>query len=255
MAASDWTLSRALLGDRDARRRLAADVFGIAGLAVEPTYHGLAAHRERLIRTHSIGHVLDVGANTGQYAKALLASGYQGLVTSFEPNPRAAKELRATAAGRPAWTVHEVALTSSEGRMTLHVTDDSQSTSLLVPTADYAFMQKNHEVEVDTQTLDAFGPFASPADAKGLLLKMDVQGFEGDVLRGAARTLESCSVVECELSTVELYAGQALMEEVIAQLRRAGLFPVALVRGFPDPTSHNVIQYDGIFARSGSTRG
>lgn len=134
MAASDWTLSRALLGDRDARRRLAADVFGIAGLAVEPTYHGLAAHRERLIRTHSIGHVLDVGANTGQYAKALLASGYQGLVTSFEPNPRAAKELRATAAGRPAWTVHEVALTSSEGRMTLHVTDDSQSTSLLVPT-------------------------------------------------------------------------------------------------------------------------
>jgi hypothetical protein len=139
--------------------------------------------------------------------------------------------------------------------MTLHVTDDSQSTSLLVPTADYAFMQKNHEVEVDTQTLDAFGPFASPADAKGLLLKMDVQGFEGDVLRGAARTLESCSVVECELSTVELYAGQALMEEVIAQLRRAGLFPVALVRGFTDPTSHNVIQYDGIFARSGSTRG
>ncbi|MBK7274480.1 MAG: FkbM family methyltransferase [Actinomycetales bacterium] len=215
----------------------------------------LAAHRGAAY-SHALDRPCpDVGANTGQYAKALLASGYQGLVTSLEPNPRAAKELRATAAGRPAWTVHEVALTSSEGRMTLHVTDDSQSTSLLVPTADYAFMQKNHEVEVDTQTLDAFGPFASPADAKGLLLKMDVQGFEGDVLRGAARTLESCSVVECELSTVELYAGQALMEEVIAQLRRAGLFPVALVRGFTDPTSHNVIQYDGIFARSGSTRG
>lgn len=53
-------------------------------------------------------------------------------------------------------------------------------------------------------------------------LKMDVQGAELDILRGAERTLASALVVHTEVAFVEMYRGQPLFAEVDAELRRHG---------------------------------
>lgn len=53
-------------------------------------------------------------------------------------------------------------------------------------------------------------------------LKMDVQGAELDILRGAERTLSSALVVHTEVAFVEMYRGQPLFAEVDAELRRHG---------------------------------
>lgn len=54
------------------------------------------------------------------------------------------------------------------------------------------------------------------------LIKMDVQGAEMDVLRGAANTLKSCKHLILELQTVEYNVGAPLKDEVIAYLQGIG---------------------------------
>lgn len=216
---------------------------------MEPEYHSLAAHRSRIVADAGIARVIDVGANVGQYACALRHAGYEGDILSFEANPAAASRLRQAAAGDERWTIEGVALGSEPGSMPLHVTVDSLSTSLLVPSADeqYAFMAEAPEsVVVEVRTLDSFH---LSEDGSCTLLKLDVQGYELEVLRGAASTLAEVTAVECELSLAQIYEGQALIEDVVAHLRAAGFRPVCLSRGFTDPTSHEVIQVDGLFLR------
>ena len=226
-------------------------MFGPLGLQVEPAYHSLEQQRRRILECRAVGRVIDVGANVGQYAGELRHAGYRGEIVSFEANPVAAGELEARAAGDRRWSVEGVALGSRPATTRLHVTVDSLSTSLLSPSADgqYAFMSEEpDQVDVEVRTLDSF---ALTRDDVPTLLKLDVQGYELEVLRGAAATLAGVCAVESELSLVPLYEGQALVEDVVGHLRAAGFHPVCLSRGFTDPTTHEVIQVDGLFVRGG----
>jgi FkbM family methyltransferase len=238
--------------DRAKQKKRLNSLMRFVGLGVEPSYHSLAAHRGRVLARHGVGRVIDVGANVGQYAGGLRAAGYTGEIVSFEANPAAAAGLRAAAESDPGWRAEGVALGAVDGVLDLHVTVDSLSTSLLTPAAGdtYEFMaEAPQSVRVDVRPLDAF---ELTADGVATLLKLDVQGYELEVLAGAAATLAQVSAVECELSLVPLYDGQALVEDVVAHLRAAGLRPICLTRGFTDPASHEVIQLDGIFLRDGS---
>lgn len=250
---SGWSKAQSLGGrrmsDRSTRKAAIDSAFRRVGLRAEPRYHMLDAHRRALLRDQHITRVLDVGANVGQYARSLRSDGYVGDIVSFEPNPSAAAALVQTAAGDARWHIEPVALGSTAGSLRLHVTVDSLSTSLLAPNAEYGygFMDEvQEEVEVEVKLLDDINTSVS---GSATLLKLDVQGFELEVLRGAERTLQSVAAVECELSLVPLYHGQALIEDVVAHLRHAGLHPVCLVRGFTDPKTHEVVQVDGLFVR------
>jgi hypothetical protein len=55
-----------------------------------------------------------------------------------------------------------------------------------------------------------------------IFLKIDVQGFELSVLKGAAETLMNCAHVSVECSETELYVGQALSQDVTAFLTEHG---------------------------------
>jgi FkbM family methyltransferase len=195
--------------------------------------------------------VIDVGANTGQYASALRHDGYRGQIVSFEPQPSAAAELRAAAAGDQDWKIFECALGPAPGKSNLFVTDDSQSSSLLAPSADparFRFLVGSSQTPVEIATLDDFR-FGHRGHNR-LYLKLDVQGYELGVLRGAPKTLRRAAAVECELSLTSLYTGQAMSEDVISHLRTAGLVPVCISRAYTEPgPSRRVIQMDGIFRR------
>ena len=63
----------------------------------------------------------------------------------------------------------------------------------------------------------------APADfARPSLLKIDVQGYELEVLKGASALLSAIDAIYVEVSWVELYKGQALHDEVEALLLDAG---------------------------------
>lgn len=214
--------------------------------------------RRRLLAERQITLVLDIGANTGQYAEALRAAGYSNRIVSFEPQAAACVELERAAAGDERWQARHVALGEREGETSIHIAGNSASSSLR-PMADRlvaSFPELAYVAEETTRvvTLDSLrGDVVRPDDR--ILMKIDVQGFEREVLAGASETLRQTELLDVELSLTPLYEGQALLCELMGLLEGWGFRPFRLDPGFTDRSSGQTLQVDGLFMRAGASVG
>ena len=214
--------------------------------------HFLHLHRASLLREYGVDVVLDVGANDGSFARGLRSSGYRGKIVSFEPLPTAFAKLEQVSAADGHWECRRLALGSYDGEASLHVAGNSSSSSLLDMTPQHV-RSAPESAYVSTETvavarLDSIrAGFLDPADR--LYVKVDVQGLELDVLRGAEETLGQAIVVDAEISLVPLYSGAPTYDQVIDYLTERGFGARALEPVFVDPDSGRILQLDGIFAR------
>jgi FkbM family methyltransferase len=190
----------------------------------------------------------DIGANVGTWT-CLAKSIYPGAaVEAFEP-------LEAHAPGFRRWTapwrdvrLHAVALGPREGTVAIEVTDFSDASSVLPLTeaGRKAFgIAPAGRREVPMATLD--GLVAAGAVLAPDLIKLDVQGYELEVLRGGNRSLAAARAVICEVSFRAFYERQALFPEVLSYLAERGFrlhaFGPSLVPGEP------LSQADALFLR------
>lgn len=130
------------------------------------------------------GTVLDIGANVGPYAP-LAAALTDWHVVAFEPTPSLARLHRDVAQrNRLHVEVEELALTDEAGKATLHLSSTSDTSNSLVR----GFRPTRGTVAVETTTLDRWCWTRALEPA---VLKIDVEGSEPAVLRGAHRTLAS----------------------------------------------------------------
>lgn len=195
--------------------------------------------------------VLDVGANSGQYATMLRDAGYRGLIVSCEPLSEPTDALRSKADRDPSWRVEQVAVGAEKCTTSVHVAGNSYSSSILpmLPAHLLAAPESAYIAEEAAQmsTVDALcREYGLVPDRT--LLKIDVQGYEWDVLAGADEVLPTLAAVQVELSIVPLYEGQHLMPAVVDALAGYGLELWALEPGFSDPRGR-MLQCDGVFAR------
>jgi FkbM family methyltransferase len=214
--------------------------------------HFAELQRRQLLEERGIDLVLDVGANEGQYAGAMRRNGYRGRIVSFEPLASAYGELERRAKAVPGWETRHFALGETAGTALLHVAGNSWSSSLLAMAPRHVESAPESayvaEEEIDVRTLDDVATeLIGPRDR--VWLKIDTQGYEIPVLRGAERTLDRVEVVETELSLVELYEGQALFGEAVTYLIARGLGLWFMEPAFRDPATGELLQVDGIFAR------
>lgn len=196
--------------------------------------------------------VLDVGANEGQYATDLRAAGWRGRTVSFEPLGAAYALLERAAATDPLWEPQKLALFDEAGDRDLHVAANTASSSLLEMTelhaeaAPYAAMVGVEQVSAERA--DAVVQRLAP-DAGRIWLKLDAQGSELAVLRGAEGILDRVVAVDCELSLDTLYAGQPDIMEIVGWLNERGLLLRTLEEGFAHGSTGQLLQVDGLFAR------
>ncbi len=218
-----------------------------------PITHPLA-RRKRLMEAYGINIVLDVGANTGQFARQLrYEMGYPHRIVSFEPLSSAYTELKRAAQGDALWKTCEYALGDSEARTVINVAGNSYSSSLvgMLPTHEGAAPESRYigQEEIVVKTLDSvFDEFCSKDDK--VYLKIDTQGFEHKVLKGAERSLSHIDTVQIEMSLVPLYEDQLLFEGMFRLMADKGYTMVALETGFSDRVSGQLLQVDGIFHRA-----
>jgi FkbM family methyltransferase len=193
--------------------------------------------------------VIDVGANRGQFAVVARERWPAAKLICFEPLPQAAAVLRRVVGENADVEMVEAAVSFAPGTATIHVSRSDDSSSLLAITnrqsVTFPGTDEVATVDVPTTSLDHHldGALARPA-----LLKLDVQGFELEVLRGAEKTLSSVDFVVVECSFQEFYAGQAKADDVVRFLHGHGFS--LLTATAPSVDRHGVVlQLDFIFER------
>ena len=80
-------------------------------------------------------------------------------------------------------------------------------------------------------------------------MKIDTQGFESKVLKGAGNSLMRIDTVQMEMSLVPLYEGEMLFNEMCMFMTEKGYSLIAIESGFSDQNTGQVLQVDGIFHR------
>lgn len=197
--------------------------------------------------------VLDVGANTGQFASDIRRFGFEGRIVSFEPLTQAHAGLVKNSEPDPLWeTYPRCALGDHEGEAEINIAGNSESSSILPMLETHRGAAPNSaylgKEIVKVSTLDMVsGPYLK--DARAAFLKIDTQGFEWQVLDGALETLPRIKGIMTELSLVPLYEGQHLWKEVIDRLESSGFSLWGFKPVFSDPISGRTLQVDGVFYR------
>jgi len=205
-----------------------------------------------LLDSHGVDLILDVGANVGQFAEKIFAAGYRNRIFSFEPMTRAYEVLVKKCSEIPNWDVSPLCIGETSGKAELKISENEIATSLLDVSTDL------FDFDPDFKFVDSEAVEVQPLDiaardvlesAERPFLKVDVQGYEEQVLRGAHETLKRCVGLQIELSCLELYAGQMLFGEMIHLLEAQGFKTYRFYSAYTDPRDGRWLQMDGLFFR------
>lgn len=209
----------------------------------------LAGAEHRYVLSRDLKMVVDIGANRGQFALAARQWAPQAQIVSFEPLTAPVAVFRRVFSGDDQVVLHQAAIGPESMRRKMHVSAKDDSSSLLpissLQTTMFPGTEETATVEVRTAPLDEF---VSADDLQmPAMLKLDVQGFEYDALRGCESLLERFDRVYCECSFVELYSGQKLAWEVIDWLSARG-FRLIGVFNFVYDHQGQAVQADFLFS-------
>lgn len=191
----------------------------------------LAKHPETTVlglRAFPIDLIIDVGANTGQFASEMRTRFPNAHIVSIEPLPLAYAELSVWAQRDGNASAINCALGEIDAILPIHHhLDHPASSSLLVtqPEGLEAFpsMTKQRQINVPIRRLDDVLAEVGRNVDVNTLVKLDVQGFEEHVMRGAEQTLAAAGAVLTEVSIAPLYEGQAEFFALCRLAEAAGL--------------------------------
>lgn len=208
--------------------------------------------RMKLFNYLQINNVLDVGANVGNYVGELFELGYTGKAISFEPLKNEYDVLLKKTSKNKNWTCYNYALGELNEKAFINVAANKDSSSILpmldvhvesAPNSKYFTRQ-----EIQIKKLDAiYDKLVS--NGEKVYLKIDTQGYEMQVLKGAANSLKFVKCIQLELSVIPLYEGATDYRSMLDYMYSAGFHLVSIENGFSNPLSGELLQFDGIFAR------
>jgi len=213
--------------------------------------------REVLVKL-GINCVLDVGANRGQYGMALRGIGYKGWIFSFEPIKANFEVLEDVAKRNGRWRVFRYALGAVNGRLLINVTERSVFSSFLTPREDSQTRFPKNRVErreeVEVRRLDKIlATCLSGIESPRIYLKMDTQGFDLEVVKGAESVLARILALQTEVSFRSIYTGMPGFTESIKELQVRGFDVVDFLSVTSDVDGLCAIEMDCVMARRAAT--
>ncbi len=218
-------------------------------------YPGASARWPRIVgmlQAHGVDLVVDVGANEGQYATALLNNGYDQQILSFEPVSSVHKILSAAAGAHENWQVAErAAVGGKTGSTDIRVSQETDMSSLLPMTATAAVhLSSARTVETETVAMVTLADEIPWHEHQRVFVKSDTQGYEGQVLAGLGERVEEVVGLQLELSLVPVYEGQPSYLDMLARVTALGFSVHFVVPGYYSRHYGQMLEFDVICFRA-----
>jgi FkbM family methyltransferase len=195
--------------------------------------------------------ILDVGSATGDWARLAAGIWPDARVVGFEPTRADEPALRRASADLPNFTFHRCFLGAERKRVQFIAAGDG-TTALGATAADLGQtlpVKTDAEVnEAEILLLDDL--VSSGAVPQPDLIKIDVQGFELEVLRGARQALAGCQGVLVEVNLMRFASEMPTADEVIDFLRQHGFAWYDIAGALRRPLDDALGQMDLIFLRA-----
>ena len=204
-----------------------------------------------VMRHHDVDVVLDVGANDGDYGREIRDAGYTGRIVSFEPASATFARLQAATAADPLWTAVQLGVGEEAGQLELSNSVMDVYSSFKAPSAVGGEASGIHAVSTETVDVVRLDDWLAqhPHYLSRTYLKIDTQGFEGEVLRGAGATLDRFVAVQGELGLTTLYEGQEDWLTIVNWMRGRGFEVATMVCNSADRQRATATEYDIVFTR------
>lgn len=189
-------------------------------------FKGTAAgiEHEAVLKTLNCKTVIDIGANKGQFALAARKCYPNARIFSFEPLSKPAAIYMKVFSDDSNVKLFTVAISNESGKTEIHISHREDSSSLL-PIGDKQNEMFPGTYEIGTEII-AMKRLNEVLNADELiepvLMKIDVQGFEMNVLKGSTELFNKIKYIYSECSYIELYKGQALFPEISEFLQSFG---------------------------------
>lgn len=235
-------------------KKIIVDLFAKLGYMVVklPTIENqIKSSKFNWLRNLNIKTVFDIGANDGQFAGDINKILPDAFIYSFEPLHDVFEQLKKNTESISNIECLNFAVGNEDGESRINRSEYSQSSSMLkmgkLHKEAYPFTAKTFEEKIKVRKLDSLS--GSINVLKPVLLKMDVQGLELDVLKGATRLLQDIDVIITETSFFELYQNQSLFKEIFLHLDEKGFKYVGNLEQFPDTSDGKILQADSIFVK------
>jgi FkbM family methyltransferase len=203
------------------------------------------------LRQVGIRTILDVGANRGQFAATIRTTLPDARIYAFEPLEDCFHELEKLTNRDRRLTPMNVALGDVNGRATFNRNLFTPSSSMLeleaLHAVSFPFTSQVEQVQVDMRRLDDLAGELSLTPK--ILIKLDVQGYEDQVISGGQMVISQASVIIIEVSFRRLYAGQKLFDELHRQLTDLGFGLHGFMEQLRSPIDDEVLSADAVYVR------
>lgn len=232
--------------------RVLARSFGYDVMRLKKSFR-FEATLARLLRHHSFDAVIDVGANQGWFSKYCLRSLPLAEVWAFEPASALADKLEALARTQNRLTVSRCALGDEDGSAVLNLSSGSGVYNSL-NAANPAYANKLRSFAfvgseaVQVTRLDACAAVGRLSLFRRMLLKIDTQGHDLKVLKGATQTLERAQAVIVELPFQSIYESDGDYRDILAIMDQAG-FDIYSLAPISVDEEGRLLEADGFFVR------
>jgi len=195
--------------------------------------------------------VIDVGANVGQSALKFHTILPDSFIYCFEPIKKCYEKLEENLKPLQNHKSFRLALGSKKEKSIIHLNEFDPSSSILRMTDNHrkAFPFANNTIEetIEIDTLDNI--FHNKELVKNILLKIDVQGFEKEVLLGGKDIIKDITLIIIEISFLELYEGSTNFSVVYKMLNQAGFEYIGAIDQYYNPLNGGPLQQDALFLK------
>ncbi len=181
------------------------------------------------LRSLGIDTVLDIGANAGQFATRIHRVLPEAAVHSFEPLPGVFPLLEETFRREGiSGKCHPFALGNEDKTEVMHLHVEHSPSSSILPTTEFhrGFDERTRETReesIEIRRLDGLASTLGLSVQSRILIKMDVQGFEKNVILGGMETFGRSKAVLTEICLDPLYEGQPSFAELHDMFTGLGL--------------------------------